>query len=121
MLLPAGDAEFDDVNIGDPNLKNEIKATCTDGADFNSEALTMPIVVHDWPELTMVRKTSVGMKYEGPKDPVLPTINAFNEVMVEGQDTITVTDLETSGNEVVIIDLSKFHKEAMPLLLRTEL
>ncbi len=69
----------------------------------------------------MVRKTSVGLKYEGAFDNIVETINAFNEVMVEGQDTITVTDLEPSGNEAITLDLSNFEVESMPLLLRTEL
>ena len=111
---------FDDVNIGDPNLENEIKATCTDGMDFNFEASTKPIVVHDWPELTMVRKTSLGMQYEGPSDIALPTINAFNKVMVEGQDTITVTELEGAGNQAIVLDLTNFDQNSMPLLLRKD-
>ena len=47
---------------------------------------------------------------------VTESINAFNRVMVENQDDITIIDLETGEQlEDTIIDLSKFQLESSPV------
>ena len=47
---------------------------------------------------------------------VTESINAFNHVMVENQDDITIIDLETGEQlEDKIIDLSKFQLESSPV------
>jgi len=61
------------------------------------------VVVFDWPALMMQRRSTLGLTYEGPSDVVNRTINAFNNLMVEGSE-ITVEPLptDTTGDQMVI-------------------
>ena len=42
--------------------------------------------VHDWPEMATVRKQTIGLKYTGSLYYATETINALNQVIVEGED-----------------------------------
>lgn len=86
----AGSAEFVDLSILDPATNYSITATCGDYEITGPE-----FAVHDWPEMATVRKQTIGLKYTGSLYYAVETINALNGVIVEGQDSITVTDIET--------------------------
>ena len=77
---------------------------------------TSSFVVHSWPDTSTVRKHTIGLKYSGALNLVTESINAFNHVMVEGQDDITIIDVETGGPvEDKIINLSKYDPNASPV------
>ena len=78
------------MSILDPATNYSITATCGDYEITGPE-----FAVHDWPEMATVRKQTIGLKYTGSLYYAVETINALNEVIVEGQDSITVTDIET--------------------------
>jgi len=74
------------------------------------------VVIHDWPELAMQRRSTLGLSYEGPRDLVNPTINAFNNLMVEGSE-INVEQLPTDNTgEKMVID-----KETLDLFVAQQL
>lgn len=78
------------MSILDPATNYSITATCGDYEITGPE-----FAVHDWPEMATVRKQTIGLKYTGSLYYAVETINALNGVIVEGQDSITVTDIET--------------------------
>ena len=81
-----------------------------------NEQTSSPFVIHDWPDTATVRKHSIGLKYTGDLEMITQSINAFNHVMVEGQDDITVVDIET-GEPVAdkYINLKKYQAFASPV------
>ena len=100
------------MSILDPATNYSITATCgvpncTYCGDYE---ITGPeFAVHDWPEMATVRKQTIGLKYTGSLYYAVETINALNGVIVEGQDSITVTDIETGlPPQHKYIDLSKY-------------
>ena len=78
------------MSILDPATNYSITATCGDYEITGPE-----FAVHDWPEMATVRKQTIGLKYTGSLYYAVETINALNGIIVEGQDSITVTDIET--------------------------
>ena len=78
------------MSILDPATNYSITATCGDYEITGPE-----FAVHDWPEMATVRKQTIGLKYTGSLYYAVETINALNGVIVEGQDSISVTDIET--------------------------
>ena len=66
--------------------------------------------------MATVFKQSIGMRFAGDLAYVQQTINAMNHVMVEGQDNISIVDLDTGAPPVdKYIDISKYNPDADPL------
>lgn len=114
-LVPilAGDAVFNDLAIDTPANQYYFPAFCqnTDLSWYKTIESTN-IIIHDWPEMATVRKQTVGFRYEGDLEYVVPTINAFNEVMVDGQDDFELVDLETGetpAGQDKYIDLTNYN------------
>lgn len=78
--------------------------------------LTGPeFAIHDWPEMATVRKQTIGLRYTGSLYYAVETINALNHVIVEGEDDINVTDIETGEPpQNKYIDLSKYDPSEDP-------
>jgi len=116
---------FDDLKVGDVSDNHQFVLACQEKpvqtrAAIQSRSLDTtgiesdPVVVYDWPEMAMQRRSTLGLTYEGPADIVNATINAFNNLMVEGSD-IVVEQLPTdSTGDGMVIDqetLAKFASE----------
>jgi len=117
---------FDDLKVEDVSDNTQFVLVCQDKSEssrmlesrsLDSSGVESPsVVIHDWPELSMQRRSTLGLSYEGPRDLVNPTINAFNNLMVEGSE-INVEQLPTdnTGEEMVI------DKETLDLFVAQQL
>ena len=110
FFISAGSADFIDLSILDPAMDYSITAICG-----NYELTGPEFAIHDWPEMSTVRKQTIGLKYTGSLYYAVETINALNEVIVEDQDSITVADIEAGlPPQHKYIDLSKYDPKEDP-------
>ena len=94
MDASTGKVTFDDIKVEDVSDNHQFVLVC----EVKSTESRMPveaasrslspsgiesgrIVIYDWPELSMQRRSTLGLSYEGPSDMVNATINAFNNLM----------------------------------------
>ena len=110
MNAETGQAVFTGLSVLLPAFDYQIEATC---GDWN---LKGPVfAVHDWPETATVRKQTIGLRYTGSLYYAVETINALNHVIVEGQDDVSVIDIESGENPAdKYLDLSNYDSLADP-------
>lgn len=98
------------MSILDPALDYKITALCG-----NYELQGPEFAIHDWPEMATVRKQTIGLRYTGSLYYAVETINALQNVIVEDQDNVSVTDIETGlPPQNKYIDLSKYDPKEDP-------
>ena len=105
-----GNANFIDLSILEPAMNYTFTAICGDyeikGPEF---------AIHDWPEMSTIRKQTIGVRYTGGLYYALETINALNQVIAEDEDSVTVNDVETGlPPQNKYIDLSKYDPKEDP-------
>ncbi len=110
IVFAAGVCNLNGLSIPDPGNDYQLKAICNafevDGPHF---------VVHEWPEMSTVRKQTIGLRYTGNLYYAAETINALNQVIVEDEDDISVVDIETGAPPVEkYLDLSNYDPAADP-------
>lgn len=92
MDASTADVTFDDLKVEDVSDNHQFVLVCEVKAASSRSVSTMRslsssgiesdlLVVYDWPELAMQRRSTLGLNYEGPSDMVNATINAFNNLM----------------------------------------
>ena len=115
--IPAGEANFTNLAIstaGDHqfNVACQITETTVDIDPIMSGDSGFPLVVVDWPVIELVRKNTMGLRYTGPSELVANTLDAFNELMVEGSQ-VSVDPVPCDSQEATVIDtdtLTKFRE-----------
>ena len=95
---------FDDLKVEDVSDNTQFVLVCQDKSEssrmlesrsLDSSGVESPsVVIHDWPELSMQRRSTLGLSYEGPRDLVNPTINAFNNLMGKFTHIFTHSSLQ---------------------------
>ena len=110
MNAETGQAVFAGLSVLLPAFDYQIEATC---GDWNLKG--PEFAVHDWPETATVRKQTIGLRYTGSLYYAVETINALNHVIVEGQDDVSVIDIESGENPAdKYLDLSNYDSLADP-------
>ena len=105
-----GQAIFTGLSIVEPSLDYKIEVVCGDWTLKGPE-----FAVHDWPEMATVRKQTIGLRYTGSLQHAAETLNALNHVIVEDQDDISITDVDTGEPpEDMYLDLSKYKQKQDP-------